>query len=211
MRPENQLIIKDNLEDVYNSGDLVLKDTITNEFNKIDKEFKNNLLLLMNLKDTDVIINNFVNDFTFKRYFNINFPDLRKQLKEKYSSLDIKEFLFFIKEWYKNPKTLSLKNAVMKKFNNIKREIKLLKKKLKQKQLKHSNDPTKLRQYKNMEASVENMEEQLEDEKSYKSFNDEIKMDEFNIKMDKNQQIIQNYFDLISESNISDIGEKKKN
>jgi len=206
MRPENQLIIKDNLEDVYNSGDIVPKDVIKAEFDKIDLDFKKNLLSLMNIKDADIVIDNFINDFTFKRFFNINFPDLKKQLKEKYTSLDVKEFLFFIKEYYKNPKTLILKNAIMKKFNQIRKEIKILKRKIKQKQLKYNNDKAKLNEYKNLESSVDNFNEDIEEQKENNElFNNPELIDEWSKKLNL-------IIEAVSESdNISVNEEKKKN
>ena len=102
MKPENQLIIKEDLEDVYNSGDIILKDTVKAEFEKINNDFRKNLLTLMTLKDVGIVVAEFDNDYQFQRYFNINFPNLKKQITEKYNSLDVKEFIFFVKEWYKN-------------------------------------------------------------------------------------------------------------
>lgn len=210
MRPENQLIIKDNLEDVYNSGDLVLKDTIKNEFDKIDKEFKNNLLLLMNLKNADKVMELYVNDFTFKRFLNINFPDLKKQLKEKYNSLDINEFLFFIKEWYKNPKKLSIKNAIIKKFNDIRKDIKMIKRKILYKQLKYANNPEKLRYYKNQEATLMKLNEDLEDE-NFQIKDNEDKLIQFNTTISNFQSKINNILTNVSETNEgSEISEQKK-
>jgi len=189
MKPENRLIIKEDLEDVYNSGDVILKDTLKAEFEKINNDFKKNLLTLMTLKDTITVISEFEKDYQFQRYFNINFPNLKKQLTEKYSSLDVKEFIFFVKEWYKNPKALSIKNVVQSKFDLLKKEFQKLKKKLKQKKLKHANNPVKLKEYNNIEAKVENIEEKIEDkrepliaEEKYEQLEEEIKINEEEVK-----------------------------
>jgi hypothetical protein len=140
LKPENKLLIKQNLGDIYTEGDIVDKKIVDLELQKIDDEFKKNLLTIMNLKDYDIVNNsNFFNvDGSIKkRYININFLDLKEKLKEKYVSLDVNEFLFFIQQYYKDPKNLikeddlknkmtNFRNLIKKKRNNIiKRRLEL--------------------------------------------------------------------------------------
>jgi len=202
MKPENQLIIKNNLEDVYNDGDLVLKDIIKNEFNKIDEEFKKNLLTIMTLRDYDIVNSEFVNDNTFKRFVNVNFPDLKKQLKEKYSNLDVKEFIYFIKNWYKDPRQLSIKEAILEKYQNFKNEISDLKKKLRLKKTKYYNNPQKLKEYEILEAKLEYMEENMEDKKEVLEKNDNV--EELGMMLEKDKQQLNKIGELISISGNTD-------
>jgi len=199
LKPEDKILIKDNIDNIYNEGDIMSKDIINNEFIKIDELFKKNLLTLMTLKDFDIVNNEFNKNYTLKKFVNVNFPDLVKQLKEKYTNLDVKEFILFLKEYYKDPKKLSIRETINKKFSDIKKNIDDNITKVRRKLIKHTGKKEKEEKYNVILGKLEQLEEKIEDKK------ENIKEDDiFEKELEIAENMIKEMEDKISISNINE-------
>lgn len=167
INPDNLVLIKDNIEDIYNDGDLINKNLILEEFKKIDDEFKKNLLTIMTLKDYDRIINSELGkNKSFKRFININFKNFIEKLKDKYRQLDVQELIFFMEEFYKNPKFLTIKDSIEKRFQDFYIKTEEIKNKIKNKILKHNTDLEKKKEYSMLESKIENIQEKINTNKT---------------------------------------------
>jgi Fe-S-cluster formation regulator IscX/YfhJ len=136
--PENKFLIKTDLTNIYDEGDIMNKNLLDLEKNKIDEEFRKNFLTLMSLRDYDTINADILNEYKnrtsfFKKYINTNFIDLTKKLKEKYISLDITQLFQYLKEYYKDKDGQIIRDIISKSNKEILKKINDKKDKLKDK------------------------------------------------------------------------------
>jgi len=142
--PQNLLLIKEEIKEKYNEGDLINKQILDEKIKEIDELFKKNLLTIMTLKDYDLVNKSFdlnVDNYERKKFLNINFLEIKTKLEEKYLSLNANEFLIFFDEYYKNPKKSSLVLAIKENISDLKKDINKAQQKLEEKKIKYKNDP----------------------------------------------------------------------
>jgi hypothetical protein len=138
--PATQLLIKTAFENIYNEGDLMNADFLKLEQDKIDNEFKKNILTIMTLRDFDKVNQSLIDkykdeNYVIKKYINTNFLELIKRLKEKYISLDVSEFILYLTEFVKDPKNQIIKDVLTQNYKNLQDKIKNLKERIEKKLL----------------------------------------------------------------------------
>jgi hypothetical protein len=163
--PQNLLLIKEEIKEKYNEGDLINKQILDEKIKEIDELFKKNLLTIMTLKDYDLVNKSFdlnVDNYERKKFLNINFLEIKTKLEEKYLSLNANEFLIFFDEYYKNPKKSSLVLAIKENISDLKKDINKAQQKLEEKKIKYKNDPIMTKKIDIKLGQIETAENKLE-------------------------------------------------